>query len=81
MKWFQAGICSKDNPDALIIALEPEAAAVWCKNLRFDQLDGKQITKENYMTSNQGRFDFTCSKKNNYYTNKLLNVFRSLTIL
>lgn len=63
MKWFQAGICSKDNPDALIIALEPEAAAVWCKNLRFDQLDGKQITKENYMTSNQGRFDFTCSKK------------------
>lgn len=31
----QADICSDDHPEQIVIALEPEAAAIWCRNLRF----------------------------------------------
>uniref|UniRef100_A0A1B6GZM7 Heat shock 70 kDa protein 12A n=1 Tax=Cuerna arida TaxID=1464854 RepID=A0A1B6GZM7_9HEMI len=51
---YKAEMCSRDNPEALIIALEPEAAAVWCKNLRFDQLDGRHMSKDQYQQSSQG---------------------------
>lgn len=33
---MQAGIVSKGSEDKLIIALEPEAASVWCKKLPAD---------------------------------------------
>ena len=35
----QAGIVSKDNPNQLIIALEPEAAAVFCWEKKLSQLE------------------------------------------
>lgn len=31
----QAGLITADNPDQLIIALEPEAASIYCKTLKF----------------------------------------------
>lgn len=33
---FQAGIVTKGNEHKLVIALEPEAASVWCKKLPAD---------------------------------------------
>ena len=35
----QAGVGSKDNPKQLIIALEPEAAAVFCWEKKLSQLE------------------------------------------
>lgn len=35
---YKAGIGSPDSPDQLIIALEPEAASVYCRKLRMHQL-------------------------------------------
>ena len=34
----QAGIASPDYPDQLLIALEPEAASIYCRRLRLHQL-------------------------------------------
>ena len=33
---FQAGLVTDLNSDSLILALEPEAASVWCKKLPSD---------------------------------------------
>ena len=35
---YQAGIASPDYPDQLLIALEPEAASIYCRKLRMHQL-------------------------------------------
>lgn len=35
---YKAGIASPDSPDQLIIALEPEAASIYCRKLRMHQL-------------------------------------------
>ncbi|KAG8185066.1 hypothetical protein JTE90_017080 [Oedothorax gibbosus] len=35
---YQAGIASKENPEQLLIALEPEAASIFCRRLRLYQL-------------------------------------------
>lgn len=35
---YEAGIGSPDNPDQLLIALEPEAASIYCRKLRIHQL-------------------------------------------
>ncbi len=35
---LQAGIASSDYPDQLLIALEPEAASIYCRKLRMHQL-------------------------------------------
>ncbi|XP_064465912.1 heat shock 70 kDa protein 12A-like isoform X2 [Ornithodoros turicata] len=35
---YKAGIGSPDSPDQLIIALEPEAASIYCRKLRMHQL-------------------------------------------
>ena len=35
----QAGVGSKDNPKQLIIALEPEAAAVFCCEKKLSKLE------------------------------------------
>ncbi|XP_052821671.1 heat shock 70 kDa protein 12A isoform X2 [Octopus bimaculoides] len=35
---YQAGIASPSNPEQLIIALEPEAASIYCRKLRLYQL-------------------------------------------
>lgn len=32
---MQAGLVSMDNPKRLIIALEPEAASIYCRKLRL----------------------------------------------
>ncbi|KAI2654284.1 Heat shock 70 kDa protein 12A [Labeo rohita] len=35
---LKAGLVSRDNPDQLIIALEPEAASIYCRKLRLHQM-------------------------------------------
>ncbi|XP_052436921.1 heat shock 70 kDa protein 12A isoform X3 [Carassius gibelio] len=35
---YKAGLASRDNPDQLIIALEPEAASIYCRKLRLHQM-------------------------------------------
>ncbi|GFY69055.1 heat shock 70 kDa protein 12A [Trichonephila inaurata madagascariensis] len=35
---YEAGIASKENPEQLLIALEPEAASIFCRRLRQHQL-------------------------------------------
>jgi len=34
----QAGMASPENPEQLIIALEPEAASIYCRKLRLHQM-------------------------------------------
>lgn len=38
----QAGIASPEDPDQLILALEPEAASYYCRTLPFDMFKGEQ---------------------------------------
>lgn len=35
---YQAGIASRESPAQLVIALEPEAASVYCRRLKLSQL-------------------------------------------
>ncbi|KAK7142497.1 hypothetical protein R3I94_011992 [Phoxinus phoxinus] len=35
---YKAGLVCRDNPDQLIIALEPEAASIYCRKLRLHQM-------------------------------------------
>ena len=35
---LQAGIASENNPDQLLVALEPEAASIYVRRLRMHQL-------------------------------------------
>ncbi|XP_017560478.1 heat shock 70 kDa protein 12A isoform X3 [Pygocentrus nattereri] len=35
---YKAGLATRDNPDQLIIALEPEAASIYCRKLRLHQM-------------------------------------------
>lgn len=44
---FQAGLASPENSEQLIIALEPEAASIYCRKLRLHQmmeLSSKAVT-------------------------------------
>lgn len=34
----QSGLVSRDTPEQLIIALEPEAASIYCRKLRLHQM-------------------------------------------
>lgn len=34
----QAGLASRENPEQLIISLEPEAASIYCRKLRLHQM-------------------------------------------
>ena len=36
--FFQAGIGSHDNPTHVLIALEPEAASIYCRKLKRNQI-------------------------------------------
>lgn len=38
---LQAGIASPEDPDQLILALEPEAASYYCRKLPFSRFKGK----------------------------------------
>ncbi|XP_042358025.1 heat shock 70 kDa protein 12A isoform X1 [Plectropomus leopardus] len=35
---YKSGLVSRENPDQLIIALEPEAASIYCRKLRLHQM-------------------------------------------
>ncbi|OPJ66268.1 hypothetical protein AV530_009672 [Patagioenas fasciata monilis] len=35
---YKAGLVSPENPEQLLIALEPEAASIYCRKLRLHQL-------------------------------------------
>ncbi|XP_060735329.1 heat shock 70 kDa protein 12A isoform X5 [Tachysurus vachellii] len=35
---YKAGLASRDNPEQLIISLEPEAASIYCRKLRLHQM-------------------------------------------
>ena len=35
---YNAGIGSRETPDQILIALEPEAASVYCRKLKINQL-------------------------------------------
>ena len=35
---YQAGIATRESPAQLVIALEPEAASVYCRRLKLSQL-------------------------------------------
>lgn len=43
---FQAGLVTDLNSDSLILALEPEAASVWCKKLPSDGFIAEEINED-----------------------------------
>lgn len=43
---FKAGIASEDNPDQLLVALEPEAASVYIRKQRLQQLIPESVIAE-----------------------------------
>ncbi|XP_055028218.1 heat shock 70 kDa protein 12A isoform X4 [Misgurnus anguillicaudatus] len=54
---YKAGLVYRDNPDQLIIALEPEAASIYCRKLRLHQmvdLDSKTALNGYNPTENVG---------------------------
>ena len=58
---FQAGIGSEDQPEHLLLALEPEAASINCRKLRMNQLVPERpksifITKDNDNMSQNSDF-------------------------
>ena len=40
--YLQAGIASPEDPDQLILALEPEAASYYCRKLPLNRFKGNQ---------------------------------------
>lgn len=42
---FQAGLTAQDAPDRLLIALEPEAASIYCRKLRLRDCSWAEETK------------------------------------
>lgn len=42
---YQAGLASEKRPNQLIIALEPEAASLYCRRLKLNQLVNENIMK------------------------------------
>ncbi|XP_041866553.1 heat shock 70 kDa protein 12A isoform X1 [Melanotaenia boesemani] len=54
---YKSGLVSRDNPEQLIIALEPEAASIYCRKLRLHQMMdlGTQTTQNGFSpTDNVG---------------------------
>ncbi|XP_077585227.1 heat shock 70 kDa protein 12A isoform X2 [Stigmatopora nigra] len=48
---YKSGLISRDNPEQLIIALEPEAASIYCRKLRLHQMvDLSNHTNQNGIT-------------------------------
>ncbi|XP_054590370.1 heat shock 70 kDa protein 12A isoform X3 [Nothobranchius furzeri] len=47
---YKAGLVSRENPEQLIIALEPEAASIYCRKLRLHQMVdlGTQTTQNGF---------------------------------
>ena len=66
---YQAGMGSPEHPDQLLIALEPEAASIYCRRLRLHQLMPK-----NDLTSRSQSLKYNLNKPdtevNNYDVNK-----------
>ncbi|KAG1654309.1 Heat shock protein 12A [Nymphon striatum] len=54
---YNAGLASEDNPSQILIALEPEAASLYCRQLKVEQLDcnnggdSSSITKMPHLTA------------------------------
>ena len=40
--FWQAGIVSKDAPDQLLIALEPEAASIYCREMKMREFNSEK---------------------------------------
>ena len=41
--FFQAGIVCRDHPEQLVIALEPEAAAIFCTERKMDAILSEKL--------------------------------------
>uniref|UniRef100_A0A1A7YQP0 Heat shock 70 kDa protein 12A n=1 Tax=Iconisemion striatum TaxID=60296 RepID=A0A1A7YQP0_9TELE len=51
---YKAGLVSRENPEQLIIALEPEAASIYCRKLRLHQMvDLATQTTQNGFSPNE----------------------------
>ncbi|XP_063348090.1 heat shock 70 kDa protein 12A isoform X5 [Pelmatolapia mariae] len=50
---YKSGLVSRENPEQLIIALEPEAASIYCRKLRLHQMVdlGTQTTQNGFSPS------------------------------
>lgn len=53
--WQQAGLVSPDDPDRLLIALEPEAVSIFCRRLKVFQM----LSSSTYTAENVGHRDST----------------------
>lgn len=58
---YHAEMASDDQPEQLLIALEPEAASIYCRKLRLHQL----------MPERPNRFSLSPRRKNESLTRKL----------
>ena len=50
---LQAGLTTKDSPDRLLIALEPEAASIYCRKLRLRDCAWAEEAKRRSTVSSQ----------------------------
>ncbi|KAM3606865.1 uncharacterized protein V6R79_024696 [Siganus canaliculatus] len=53
---YKSALVSRDNPEQLIISLEPEAASIYCRKLRLHQMVdlGSQTTQNGFSPSDPG---------------------------
>lgn len=55
MASYQAGLASPDDPNRLLISPEPEAAAIYCRKLKIDQLVPENITRVERVSPDSGK--------------------------
>ncbi|XP_067331929.1 heat shock 70 kDa protein 12A isoform X4 [Channa argus] len=63
---YKSGLVSRENPEQLIIALEPEAASIYCRKLRLHQMVdlGTQTTQNGFSPTENVGSGMTQAKEN-----------------
>ncbi|XP_015795733.1 uncharacterized protein LOC107372095 isoform X1 [Tetranychus urticae] len=72
MAAYQAGLASPDNPSQLLISPEPEAAAIYCRKLKINQLIPEGPNKSGRLSTNGNLFDH--EKDNNSENDQAISI-------
>ena len=54
--FWQAGIGSRDNPEQLLIALEPEAAAIFCTDRKLNDPTPEKVSVEGQLSARNSHY-------------------------
>nr|XP_020463194.1 heat shock 70 kDa protein 12A isoform X3 [Monopterus albus] len=74
---YKSGLVSRENPEQLIIALEPEAASIYCRKLRLHQMVdlGTQTTQNGFSPTDNVGSGMTQAAKEHVRRNRQSRTF------